>query len=159
MFLSILNERVNNDVLLAERFVKAVSLEKINEYIAQSAHWNIVGSNFPQYHALFEESYTVSNEAIDGVAEQAVILGRVMPIDLYELLRIAGIREEVAPEGDMAKFFMQRLLDSHTALKQLYDDIAANDNGDAGANDLASTMSGKHAKMAWKYRSTLGGQQ
>jgi DNA-binding ferritin-like protein len=36
------------------------------------------------------------------------------------------------------------------------DDIAANDGGDAGVNDLASALSAKHAKMAWKLRSALG---
>ena len=61
------------------------------------------------------------------------------------------------PPGDSSQAaLLGQLQTCHEMLKSKFDDIAANDGGDAGVNDLASALSAKHAKMAWKLRSALG---
>jgi len=39
-------------------------------YAAHSSHWNVEGSNFPQYHTFFEKIYTEVFEELDKIAEQ-----------------------------------------------------------------------------------------
>ena len=53
---------------------------------------------------------------------------------------------------------VEQLQRCHEMLKDKWGSIAADSGSDAGLNDLAGQMSAKHAKMAWKFRST-GGQQ
>ena len=61
---------------IADRLIRALADEYSVQFYSQVAHWNVTGPDFQQLHALFEESYTVCNESIDVVAEQARISSR-----------------------------------------------------------------------------------
>ncbi len=138
---------------LGERFIRAVADEYSVQYYSQVAHWNVTGPDFQQYHALFAESYELCNSSIDDIAEQARILGVFAPMSLPELL---GTSSAPLPAGEnTAVAYVRQLQTCHEMLKNKWDDIAANCGTDAGVNDLASSLSGKHAKMAWKFRSVL----
>jgi starvation-inducible DNA-binding protein len=139
---------------LGARFVRAIADEYAVQYFSQVAHWNITGADFQQLHALFADSYALCNSAIDDVAEQARILGVFVPMSLPDLLATSSA-PLAAPAND-AQSYVRQLQVCHEMLKAKWDDVARNDNGDAGVNDLASALSAKHAKMAWKFRSTLG---
>ena len=54
---------------LGARFIRALADEYSTQYYSQVAHWNVVGPDFQQLHALFAESYELCNGAIDDVAE------------------------------------------------------------------------------------------
>ena len=60
---------------IADRLIRALADEYSVQFYSQVAHWNVTGPDFQQLHALFEESYTVCNESVDVVADQARILG------------------------------------------------------------------------------------
>jgi starvation-inducible DNA-binding protein len=137
---------------LGARFVRALADEFTVYYFSYAAHWNVTGGDFPQLHALFKESYELCQEAIDDVAEQARILGTFAPRSLPELLATSS---SPLPPADSSQ--AAQLQTCHEMLKRKFDDIAANDNGDAGVNDLASALSAKHAKMAWKLRMSVTG--
>lgn len=139
---------------LGARFIRAVADEYSVQYFSQVAHWNITGGDFQQLHALFSDSYTLCNEAIDDVAEQARILGVFAPMSLADLLATSS--SPLPSQGNDAQSYVRQLQACHEMLKAKWDDVARNDDGDAGVNDLASALSAKHAKMAWKFRSTLG---
>ena len=140
---------------LGARFVRALADEFSAYYFSYAAHWNVTGGDFPQLHALFKESYELCQEAIDGVAEQARILGTFAPRSLPELLAASS---SPLPPGDSSQVaLLGQLQTCHEMLKAKFDDIAANDGGDAGVNDLASALSAKHAKMAWKLRMSVTG--
>ena len=146
----------NGSDSLGDRFVRAVADLFQVMYFSQTAHWNIQGPDFQQYHALFQESYEVSYDAIDDAAEQARILGVRMPGSLSELLQTSSAPLS-AGEAPTAMHYFQQLQRCHEMMQMKWDDIAANDGGNAGVNDFASAMSGKHAKMAWKFRSLTTG--
>ena len=139
---------------LGARFIRALADEYSTQYYSQVAHWNVVGPDFQQLHALFAESYELCNGAIDDVAEQARILGVFAPMSLPDLLATSSAPLPASKNAAMA--YIAQLRTCHEMLKTKWDDIAANDGGDAGVNDMASSLSAKHAKMAWKLRSSLG---
>ena len=140
---------------LGARFVRALADEFAAYYFSYAAHWNVTGADFPQLHALFKESYELCQEAIDDVAEQARILGTFAPRGLPELMAASS---SPLPPGDSSQAaLLGQLQTCHEMLKGKFDDIAANDGGDAGVNDLASALSAKHAKMAWKLRMSATG--
>ena len=139
---------------LGVRFVRALADEYSVQYFSQAAHWNVTGPDFQQLHALFAESYELCNGVIDDVAEQARILGVFAPMSLPDLLATSSAPLPAGENTAMA--YVAQLRTCHEMLKNKWDDIAANDGGDAGVNDMASALSAKHAKMAWKFRSVLG---
>lgn len=141
---------------IADRLIRALADEYSVQFYSQVAHWNIVGPDFQQLHALFEESYTICNESIDGIAEQARIVGAVIPMSLPTLLSLSSAPLPASASTPVA--YIEQLQRCHEMLKGKWDDIAGASGGDAGLNDLAGQLSGKHAKMAWKFRSA-GGQQ
>lgn len=136
------------------RLVRAVADLYATQYLSQAAHWNVTGADFQQLHALFKESYDMVAEEIDDVAEQARILGVFAPLSLPELLATSSAPLPAAGNDPMEH--VRALERAHGMLKLKWDDIAANAGTDAGLNDMASRLSGAHAKMAWKLRSTLG---
>ena len=141
---------------IADRLIRALADEYSVQFYSQVAHWNVTGPDFQQLHALFEESYTVCNESVDVVAEQARILGAIVPASLPALLATSAA--PLAASADSPEAYVEQLQRCHEMLKGKWDSIASESGNDAGLNDLAGQMSGKHAKMAWKFRST-GGQQ
>lgn len=141
---------------VADRLIRALADEYSVQFYSQVAHWNVTGPDFQQLHALFAESYAVCNESIDVVAEQARILGAVVPLSLPALLSTSSAPLPVSASTPTA--YVEQLQRCHEMLKGKWDSIAADAGGDAGLNDLAGQMSAKHAKMAWKLRST-GEQQ
>ena len=136
------------------RLVRAVADLYSTQYLSQVAHWNVTGPDFHQLHALFKESYDMVAEEIDDVAEQARILGVLAPASLPELLATSSA--PLPASGNEPMEHVRALMRAHDMLKLKWDDVAANAGTDAGLNDLASRLSGAHAKMAWKLRSTLG---
>lgn len=142
---------------VGDRLVRALADEFSVLYYSYAAHWNVTGPDFQQLHALFKESLDLCQGAIDEVAEQARILGVFAPASLPELLAVSSAPQ--VPQGGHASALAAQLQRCHEMLKEKYDDIAANDGGDAGVNDLVSALSGKHAKLAWKLRSTVSGDR
>ena len=51
-------------------------------YKAHSFHWNVIGSNFPQYHEFFEGIYTNAFNAVDRLAEEIRALDEYAPMSL-----------------------------------------------------------------------------
>lgn len=50
---------------------------------AQLAHWNITGTEFPQYHELFARVYEMADGNIDPMAEQARGSGVEIPAKIF----------------------------------------------------------------------------
>jgi DNA-binding ferritin-like protein len=52
-------------------FLQALELQNNLLGAARLAHWNIVGTNFYQFHLLFEKIYEMVQKKVDILAEQA----------------------------------------------------------------------------------------
>ena len=60
----------------------------------QNFHWNVEGSNFPQYHAFFDTLYGDVNATIDPIAEYIRILGQYTPGSLSRYTELSIIQDQ-----------------------------------------------------------------
>ena len=62
---------------------------------SQNFHWNVEGSNFPQYHAFFDTLYGDVSATIDPIAEYIRILGHYTPGSLTRYAELSIIQDQV----------------------------------------------------------------
>lgn len=60
-------------------------------YRAQAAHWNVLGRDFAQYHALFGDIAGDVYGSIDPTAENIRKLDAFTPVSLEEIVTVGGI--------------------------------------------------------------------
>lgn len=122
---------------------------------AHGFHWNIEGSNFPQYHSLFGTIYSEVQGSIDDFAEEIRKLGAYSPASFSRFSELSDIEDQIEilrPESMLNKL----LTDSKLVLDSLevaYEYAEAN-HEHATSNFLAERM-GAHKKHEWQLRSTL----
>ena len=121
----------------------------------QNFHWNVEGSNFPQYHAFFDTLYGDVNATIDPIAEYIRILGQYTPGSLTRYAELSIIQDQTkVPRAEL--MFVELLQDCET-LGQLVVamfDEATNERQQGIANYLAE-LQDLYGKKAWFIRSTL----
>lgn len=67
---------------------------------AQFYHWNVEGSNFKEYHALFNDLYESAHSDIDAIGEHIRALGSYAPGSLSRFKELATIQDETTiPEA------------------------------------------------------------
>jgi starvation-inducible DNA-binding protein len=120
---------------------------------ANNYHWNVEGSNFPQYHDFFGELYLEIFAAVDIIAEQIRALDAYAPGSFSRYLELTDIEDEVSiPSGvEMAR----RLLNDNTKLI-LTLTMAMKLAQEYGKEGLADFLAGRidtHNKHGWMLRS------
>lgn len=124
-----------------------------------SFHWNVEGSDFFEYHKLFEEIYNEVYGSLDAFAENIRKLDAYMPTSYHTLSMLTKIEDEdrVPSKDEMVK---ELLVDSEKILlilKKNYDLAeAASEHG--LSNFLAERMDA-HKKHAWFLRASIKGGQ
>lgn len=121
-------------------------------------HWNVVGAEFFQLHAAFEEHYTAIESVIDVVAERIRGYGAVAPGTLSEFSELARLREQPAHNPDARGMVEDLVNDYETLMRYLRADIEmiAEEYQDVGAEDLLTGLLQDHQKQAWMLRSVIG---
>jgi starvation-inducible DNA-binding protein len=78
-------------------------------FVAHGYHWNVEGSDFSQYHALFAEIYEDVYSSIDLIAEDLRKLGEYAPFTLSKFIELRTVESvEVAPNPKaMAKALLK----------------------------------------------------
>ena len=122
-------------------------------------HWNVVGTDFPQYHAKFEEIYTDVYESIDPLAENIRKLGMFVPFRLSDLSGMAS-----TPDGQVKGFhhndLVGDLLVTNTEVLRSLNtafQIATSENQQGVANFLADRIDA-HQKWQWQLSASLQGE-
>jgi starvation-inducible DNA-binding protein len=121
----------------------------------QNFHWNVEGSNFPQYHAFLDTLYQDVNETIDPVAEYIRILGHYTPGSLTRYAELSIIQDQTKiPRAQL--MFAELLQDCETLGKLAVEifDVATNERQQGIANYMAE-LQDLYGKKAWFIRSTL----
>ena len=122
---------------------------------SQNFHWNVEGSNFPQYHEFFDTLYGDVNATIDPIAEYIRILGHYTPGSLSRYAELSIIQDQVKiPRAEL--MFQESLQDCETMLQivtQMFDE-AANEN-QHGIENYMAELQDLYGKKAWFIRSTL----
>jgi starvation-inducible DNA-binding protein len=121
----------------------------------QNFHWNVEGSNFPQYHKFFNTLYKDVNETIDPVAEYIRVLGAYTPGSLTRYAELSIIQDQTkVPRAEL--MFVELLQDCET-LGQLVVamfDEATNERQQGIANYMAE-LQDLYGKKAWFIHATL----
>ena len=122
---------------------------------SQNFHWNVEGSNFPQYHAFFDTLYGDVSATIDPIAEYIRILGHYTPGSLTRYAELSVIQDQIKiPRAEL--MFVESLQDCETMSKlavAIFDE-ATSENQQGIANYMAE-LQDLYGKKAWFIRSTL----
>jgi starvation-inducible DNA-binding protein len=118
-------------------------------------HWNIEGSNFPQYHDFLNDFYSSVFDQTDSIAEHIRALNSYAPGSLARMLELADIQEATSIPDAMA---MMRDLasDNERFIIHLRAGIAAAEmaNEPAVGNFLQDLLDA-HQKKGWMLRSIV----
>jgi starvation-inducible DNA-binding protein len=122
---------------------------------SQNFHWNIEGSDFPQYHAFYDTLYGDVAETIDKIAEYIRILGHYTPGSLSRYSELSIIQDQTKiPRAEL--MFQESLHDTQVMIElvQAMFDEATQERQQGIANYMAE-LQDLYAKKAWFIRSIL----
>ena len=122
---------------------------------SQNFHWNVEGSNFPQYHAFFDTLYGDVSATIDPIAEYIRVLGAYTPGSLSRYAELSIIQDQVKiPRAEL--MFVEALQDCETLSQLVVSmfDEAANEN-QHGIENYMAELQDLYGKKAWFIRSIL----
>lgn len=120
---------------------------------AHNYHWNVEGSNFPQYHEFFGNLYEELHGAVDPIAEEIRSLDAYAPGSFSRFLELTDIEDELSvPSGvEMARRLMA---DNEKVIATL--NIAFKLADELDQQGLADFIAGRidaHKKHGWMLRS------
>jgi len=121
-------------------------------------HWNVVGTDFPQYHAKFEEIYTDVYESIDPLAENIRKMGMFVPFRLSDLSAMASTPDNPVSGYHHSDLVSDLLVTNTEVLRSLNTafQIATSENQQGVANFLADRID-QHQKWQWQLSASLQG--
>jgi starvation-inducible DNA-binding protein len=121
----------------------------------QNFHWNVEGSNFPQYHDFFNTLYEDINATIDPIAEYIRILGFYTPGSLTRYAELSIIEDQIKiPRAQL--MFAESLQDCEKMLElvtAMFDEAASENQH--GIENYMAELQDLYGKKAWFIRSTL----
>jgi starvation-inducible DNA-binding protein len=118
-------------------------------------HWNIEGSNFPQYHGFLDGFYNEVWNQTDDIAEHIRRLDTYAPGSLARMLELADLEE--SQNIPMALAMMAELKrDNDRFIMHLRAGIVAAEQADEPAiGNFLQDLLGAHQKKAWMLRSII----
>ena len=142
---------------LADALTKVFADAFVFYFKAHSFHWNVVGSDFPEYHEFFSKVYEGVFDNVDRLAEQIRALDAMAPMNLASLIANASISENNNNLGAMEMVSAlaadnTKILAGLLACQKMAE--AANEVG--LANFLQDLFDG-HKKFGWMFKSILKG--
>lgn len=121
----------------------------------QNFHWNVEGSNFPQYHEFFDTMYGDISGTIDKIAEYIRILGHYTPGSLARYTELTVIKDQTKiPRAEL--MFVESLGDCDTMIQlvtAMFDE--ATEERQQGIANYMAELQDLYAKKAWFIRSIL----
>jgi starvation-inducible DNA-binding protein len=142
-----------------DELVQALKKVLANHYAfsikAQNFHWNVEGTDFSQYHALFAGIYDEVYGAVDTIAERIRTLGAYAPGSFRRFGELSDIEDQVEIPNAMS--MIQKLLSDiavvQSSIKICYD--LAEQNMNHGLSNLMAERQDAFAKHAWMLTATL----
>ena len=126
-------------------------------YRALACHWNVVGSDFPEYHAFFNDLYDDLYGAVDPLAENIRKLNDFPPYSIKELYDHKTVKE--ASQTYVLTEMLEGLLEDNeeviASLNKVFS-LASKNNKQGLCNFLADRID-THEKHDWMLRVSLKG--
>jgi starvation-inducible DNA-binding protein len=118
-------------------------------------HFNIEGTNFPQYHAFLGDFYADVYGSIDPLGEYIRTLDSYSPGSLARYLELSIISEQLLiPRAEL--MIMELHQDNQIMIQLLNDSFAAaTEENRQGICDFIATRLDSHEKWGWQLRSIL----
>lgn len=123
---------------------------------AQNFHWNVEGTNFPQYHQFFGDIYNeVYGNAIDQTAELVRQLDSYAPGSLIRFQELSKIADQTKiPRAEL--MLVELHADNQTLLEMWKAAFPVAEQEDQqGIADFIAGRIDAHGKHAWMLRSIL----
>jgi starvation-inducible DNA-binding protein len=118
-------------------------------------HWNVVGSEFYQFHTVFGEQYEEMFKEIDRLTEHMRYLNIKPVATLTRVTEVSHILESNNSLND--KGMVQDLLSDHETFISLLNKVSeeAESQGSKGTVNLIDDLNESHGKYVWMLRSFL----
>ena len=124
---------------------------------AHSAHWNVIGTDFREYHDLFSAIYEDAYSSVDPIAENLRKIGSKAPSTLAEFIALRTITD-TPPVSQDARILATEILDLNdqiiNSVAEAFD-CATEANQQGIANFLADRLD-KHQMWKWQLSASLG---
>jgi starvation-inducible DNA-binding protein len=123
---------------------------------AQSYHWNVIGSDFPQLHEFFATIYEDYEGAVDPLAEHIRQLGAFAPQTLSRMSELSIIMEdETVPNAVKMISNLQTCNENlMNAVIEAYE--MAEEQKDYGLSNYLQDRITAHKKLNWMIEATMG---
>ena len=124
---------------------------------AHGAHWNVKGSDFSEYHKLFNEIYEDVYGSVDPIAENLRKLGSLAPFTFPSLIALRTIEDAPTTLQDPMALAGDLLTVNDIVIDQISDafDCATAYGQQGVANFLADRLD-KHQFWKWQLTASLG---
>lgn len=145
-----------------EKLIDALKVSLATSYAfqlkAHNYHWNVMGSDFKQYHDFFGGIYSEVSESIDPFAEQIRAMGAYTPGSFSRFAELSLIQDETSFPDAMT--MMSRLL---ADAKTLHDNLVesfyiSEEMRKPGLSDFLAGRIDAMTKHIWMLSATLGMQ-
>ena len=122
---------------------------------SRNFHWNIEGSNFPQYHEFYDTLYTDSYATVDIIAEYIRVLNSYAPASLTRYAELTVIQDQTKiPRAEL--MFAESFEDCQKMIQLVVEifDVATQERQQGIANYMAE-LQDFYGKKSWMIRSIL----
>ena len=142
---------------LANAMRRVLAESYVLYYAAHSSHWNIEGSNFPQYHTFLQTIYTEVFEKIDAIAEQLRSINEYAPVSLKDLMSMSSLTE--ATHVDSPESMLGRILEMNSKVISSIDTAyrIAEQAHEIAMSNFLQDLTNTHKKFGWMISATLKG--
>lgn len=123
---------------------------------AHGAHWNVIGTDFAEYHKLFNDIYDDVYGSIDPLAENIRKIGVQAPFQMSQFMELRTISDGEL-STDARTLALDLLAANDIVIRGIADafDCATEYNEQGIANFLADRLD-KHQMWRWQLSSSLG---
>lgn len=122
---------------------------------SQNFHWNVEGSDFPQYHEFFDTLYGDVSGTLDKIAEYIRTLDHYTPGSLQRYAQLSIIQDQTKiPRAEL--MFVESLQDCEKMIAlvvQMFDQ--ATEERQQGIANFMAELQDLYGKKAWFIRSIL----
>ena len=143
---------MNEELIVAVKKVLADTF--VMYYKTHSYHWNVEGSNFPQYHEFLQNIYEELFASVDTIAEHIRQIDGYAPTSLMELKSYSMISEDEDVVSAMS--MIDRLIDANNlvlaSLMMAYQ--TAEQATEIGLSNFLQDRVAAHQKHGWMLKST-----
>jgi hypothetical protein len=124
---------------------------------AHGAHWNVKGSDFSEYHKLFNEIYEDVYGSVDPIAENLRKLGSLAPFTFPSLIALRSIEDAPTILQDPMALAGDLLAANDIVIDQISDSFdCATACGQQGVANFLADRLDKHQFWKWQLTASLG---